>query len=29
MTDLQILAIFVACIAALTGYLWLCDRVRG
>lgn len=29
MTDLQILLIFVACIAALAGYLVLCDRVRG
>jgi hypothetical protein len=29
MTDLQILVIFVACIAVLAGYLWLCDRVRG
>jgi len=29
MTDLQILVIFVLCVAALAGYLWLCDRVRG
>ena len=29
MTDWQILAILIAVIAALWGYLELCDRVRG
>ncbi len=28
MTDPQIGLIFVACVAALWGYLELCDRVR-
>ena len=29
MTDLQVLLVFVLCIAVLSGYVWLCDRVRG
>jgi hypothetical protein len=29
MTDLHILVIVAACTAALAGYVWLCDRVRG
>ncbi len=29
MTDLEILLIFVGVILAFTGYLVLCDRVRG
>jgi hypothetical protein len=29
MTDLQILLITAAVVAVLTGYLALCDRVRG
>jgi hypothetical protein len=28
MSDLQILLIFLGCVAALWGYLELCDRVR-
>ncbi len=28
MTDLQIALIGVACIVVLSGYLWLCERVR-
>jgi hypothetical protein len=28
MTDLQILAIGLACVLAFAGYLALCDRVR-
>jgi hypothetical protein len=29
MTDLQVLLVFVLSFAALGGYVWLCDRVRG
>jgi hypothetical protein len=29
MTDLQILLIFVLCVAALAAYVWLCEKVRG
>ena len=29
MTDLQILAIAAIAVAVLSGYLVLCDRVRG
>ena len=29
MTDLHILVIAVACIAAFAGYVVLCDRVRA
>jgi hypothetical protein len=29
MTDLQILLITTAVVIVTTGYLWLCDRVRG
>ncbi len=28
MTDLQIILIGLACVLALAGYLWLCERVR-
>ena len=28
MSDLQIVFIFAACVAAMWGYLELCDRVR-
>jgi hypothetical protein len=27
MTDLQIALILTACIAVLSGYVWLCERV--